>query len=55
VAKKPKASTRRRRSFASARSRAVARLRKGLDLEWKPPASRDALHDRGQGSRRRGR
>jgi predicted XRE-type DNA-binding protein len=55
TATKQKASTRRRRSFASARSRAVARLRKGLDLEWKPPASRDALHDRGQGSQRRGR
>lgn len=40
------------RSFSSARRRAVARLRKGLDLQWTPPASRDALHDRGQGSRR---
>jgi predicted XRE-type DNA-binding protein len=44
----PKATTRQRRSFTSAR-------RKGLDLQWTPPASRDALHDRGQGSRRRGR
>ena len=26
-----------------------------LDLQWTPSASRDALHDRGQGSRRRGR
>jgi predicted XRE-type DNA-binding protein len=51
----PKATTRQRRSFTSARRRAVARLRKGLDLQWTPPASRDALHDRGQGSRRRGR
>jgi predicted XRE-type DNA-binding protein len=52
---KPKATPRQRRAFSSARRRAVARLRKGLDLQWTPPASRDALHDRGQGSRRRGR
>ena len=54
-APKPKTTPRQRRSFTSARRRAVARLRKGLDLQWTPPASRDALHDRGQGSRRRGR
>ncbi len=52
---KPKATPGQRRSFTSARRRAVARLRKGLDLRWTPPASRDALHDRGPGSRRRGR
>jgi predicted XRE-type DNA-binding protein len=51
----PKANPQKPRSFSSARRRAVARLRKGLDLQWTPPASRDALHDRGQGSRRRGR
>jgi predicted XRE-type DNA-binding protein len=50
-----KATTRKPRPFSSARRRAVARLRKGLDLQWTPPASRDALHDRGEGSRRRGR
>jgi predicted XRE-type DNA-binding protein len=55
TALKPKATPRQRRSFSSARRRAVDRLRKGLDLQWTPPASRDALHDRGQGSRRRGR
>ena len=55
VQKNSKATPRQRRSFTSARHRAVARLRKGLDLQWTPPASRDALHDRGQGSRRRGR
>lgn len=55
VAPKPKAAPRQRRSFTSARRRAVARLRKGLDLQWTPPASRDALHDRGQRSQRRGR
>jgi predicted XRE-type DNA-binding protein len=53
--KNPKATPRQRRSFTSARRRAVGRLRKGLDLQWTPSASRDALHDRGQGSRRRGR
>lgn len=52
---KPKATPRQRRSFTSARRRAVARLRKGLDLQWTPPVSRDALNERGQGSRRRGR
>ena len=38
---------RQRSSFTSAKRRALARLRKGLDLHWTPPASRDALHDRG--------
>ena len=52
---KSKATPGQRRSFTSARRRAVARLRKGLDLQWTPPASRDALHERGQESRRRGR
>ena len=52
---KPKATPRQRRSFTSAKRRALARLGKGLDLQWTPPASRDALHDRGRGSRRRDR
>jgi predicted XRE-type DNA-binding protein len=51
----PEATTRKPRPFSSARRRAVARPRKGLGLQWTPPASGDALHDRGQGSRRRGR
>jgi predicted XRE-type DNA-binding protein len=55
MALKPKATPRQRRSFTSATRRAVARLRKGLDLQWTPPVSRDALHERGQGARRRGR
>jgi len=55
VAPKPKATLLQRRSFASARRRAVGRLRKGIDLRWTPPASRDALHDRGHGSRKGGR
>jgi len=53
--KNPMATPRRRGSFTSAKRRAVARLRKGLDLQWTPPASRDELHDRGRGSRRRDR
>lgn len=48
-----KAALQQPRSFSAAKRRAVARLRKGLDLQWTPPASRDALHDRGQESRRR--
>jgi hypothetical protein len=35
-----------RRAFQIARRRALARLRKGLDLRWTPPASRDELHER---------
>ena len=53
IALKPQATTQQRRSFTSAKRRALARLRKGLDLQWTPPASRDTLHDRGRGSRRR--
>jgi len=53
TALKPRATPRQRESFTSARRRALARLRKGLDLQWTPPASRDALHDRGRASRRR--
>jgi predicted XRE-type DNA-binding protein len=53
TALKQKATPQRRRSFTSAKRRALARLGKGLDLQWTPPASRDALHDRGRGSRRR--
>lgn len=51
---KPRATPRQRRSFTSAKRRALARLRKGLDLQWTPPASRDTLHDRSQGSRTAG-
>jgi hypothetical protein len=31
-------------AYAGARKRALARLRKGLDLHWTPPSSRDELH-----------
>ena len=37
---------RERKAFERARRRALARLRKGLDLRWKPAASRHELHER---------
>lgn len=37
---------RERKGYAKARRRALARLRKGFDLQWTPPASRDQLHER---------
>lgn len=37
---------RQRRGYERARKRALARLRKGFDLQWKPPRSRDELHER---------
>jgi hypothetical protein len=44
--REPKSTHQKRRSFTAGR-RALVRLRNGLDLQWTPPASRDALHDRG--------
>jgi hypothetical protein len=37
---------RKRRAYHSARRRALARLREGMDLRWTPPKSRDELHRR---------
>lgn len=37
---------RQRKGYDRSRKRAVARLRKGFDLRWTPPRSRDELHDR---------
>jgi hypothetical protein len=37
---------RRRKGYDRSRRRAVARLRKGFDLGWTPPRSRDELHER---------
>ncbi len=34
------------RAYDVARRRAVARLRKGFDLQWTPPRTRDELHER---------
>jgi hypothetical protein len=40
---KPRAKLRR---FTAARDRALARLRKGLDLRWIAPRSRNEIHER---------
>jgi hypothetical protein len=37
---------RERKTYERARKRALARLREGLDLRWRPPRSRDELHER---------
>ncbi len=37
---------RERRGYQQARKRAVARLRRGFDLGFKAPVSRDELHER---------
>ena len=34
------------KAYESARRRALSRLRKGYDLGWSKPASRDELHER---------
>lgn len=34
------------RQYDSARQRSLARLDRGFDLGWTPPASRDELHER---------
>jgi len=34
------------RAYDAARRRALARLDRGWDLGWTPPASRDELHER---------
>lgn len=37
---------RQRKSYARSKRRALARLRKGFELGWIRPASRDELHER---------
>jgi hypothetical protein len=37
---------RERKGYHQARRRALARLRTGFDLRWRPPRSRDELHER---------
>jgi hypothetical protein len=37
---------RERNPYESARKRALARLREGLDLRWTPERARDQLHER---------
>jgi len=36
---------RHRKTYERARKRALARLRRGLDLQWTPSRSRDELHE----------
>ncbi len=35
-----------RKNYERARRRALARLRKGMDLRWTPPKSREELYER---------
>ena len=35
-----------RKGYNQARRSALARLRRGFDLKWTPPGSRDELHER---------
>src|SRR2546426_6179184 len=35
-----------RKAYDRARKRALARLSEGFDLQWRPPRSRDDLHER---------
>ena len=37
---------RERKGYHRARNSALARLRKGFNLRWTPPSSRDELHER---------
>lgn len=46
LADRLEALVRERKAFDRARRRALARLRDGMDLRWKPPHSRDELHER---------
>jgi hypothetical protein len=41
-----KQTVRERKTYERGRKRALARLREGLDLRWKPFSSRDQLHER---------
>jgi hypothetical protein len=42
-----KAAVQKLKSFTRARRRALARLRRGLTLQWTPEQSREKLHARG--------
>ncbi len=37
---------RERKNYEAARRRALALMRKGFDLGWRPPRSREELHER---------
>jgi len=46
IAKELRGVVQNRRSFERARTRALRRLREGLELHWVPASSRDDLHSR---------
>jgi predicted transcriptional regulator len=46
VAEQLEKAVREREGYEQARRRALAILKKGFDLAYKPPASRDDLHER---------
>jgi len=46
MVRKAKTDDHKRRSYRMAQRRALRRLRKGLDLKWTPPDTRDELHRR---------
>ena len=46
VGRELKVAVQRKRSFRQARTRALTRLREGIDLCWTPAPSRDELHRR---------
>jgi hypothetical protein len=47
MARNRKAAVQKLKSFKRARRRALARLRRGLNLQWAPERSRERLHERG--------
>jgi hypothetical protein len=46
LAAKLEQTVREQKGYSQARRSALARLRKGFDLKWTPPGSRDELHER---------
>ena len=46
LAAKLEEAVREKKGYEAARRRALARLREGMDLNFKPPISRDELHER---------
>jgi hypothetical protein len=46
LAAKLEQTVRERKGYSQARRSALARLRRGLDLNWTPARSRDELHER---------
>ena len=46
VATRLEQAVRERKGYEQARKSALAMLKKGFDLQWTPPRSRDELHER---------